>query len=424
MNDESGRMNEEQSVMVLDGTVLDRDDDFNVTGLVSSLISHPLSFDETMMQRALKLAAQGVGRVSPSPLVGCVITDTDNNIVGEGSYIYENVTHAEVLALAQARERARGGTAYVSLEPHAHHGRTPPCTEALMNAGIKRVVAPIEDPNPLVSGRGFEILRAGAVEVTTGVLAEEAARQNEKFICAMRNKRPFVHLKMAGSLDGRIDFGARVEQAIEPEIGTPLNPDERAKTFVTYLSNSRARRRVHELRHEYDAIAVGANTVRRDNPQLTDRSNLARRRPLVRVVFDERLSISLDSELVLTASKQSPTIIFAHEACSETERYRKLIERGVEVELLPSGTRDLNQLLAKLYQRQLHSLLLEGGAQIASSFINAGLVDKVSFFIAPLLIGNSHATSAVSDLLAPLRLTDVTHRMHDTDIEVTGYPQP
>src|SRR5215213_5607290 len=149
-----------------------------------------------MSRRALELAAEGIGQVSPSPLVGCVIVSESGEVVGEGAYIYENVTHAEVLALGQANGRGRGGTAYVSLEPHAHQGRTAPCTGALINAGIKRVVAPIEDPNPLVSGKGFEQLRANGVEVVTGIMAEEAARLNEKFCHWHRAKRPFVHLKM------------------------------------------------------------------------------------------------------------------------------------------------------------------------------------------------------------------------------------
>ncbi|HYE64649.1 MAG TPA: bifunctional diaminohydroxyphosphoribosylaminopyrimidine deaminase/5-amino-6-(5-phosphoribosylamino)uracil reductase RibD, partial [Pyrinomonadaceae bacterium] len=159
-------------------------------------------FDERMMRRALDLAARGIGQVSPSPLVGCVIVGEDGEVIGEGFYLYDAVKHAETLALEQAGVRARGATAYVSLEPHAHHGRTPPCTDALIKAGIKRVIAPIEDPNPKVSGKGFAHLRAAGVEVSTGLLEHEAARLNEKYIHCMRSGRPFVHLKLACSLDG------------------------------------------------------------------------------------------------------------------------------------------------------------------------------------------------------------------------------
>ena len=151
----------------------------------------------------MDLAARGIGLVSPNPLVGCVIVSADGEVVGEGTYTYDDLVHAEAIALEQAGDRASGGTAYVSLEPHDHHGKTPPCTEALINAGIKRVVCPIEDPNPLVSGRGFQRLRNAGVEVVTGILADEASRLNEKFICWHKYQRPFVHLKLAMSLDGQ-----------------------------------------------------------------------------------------------------------------------------------------------------------------------------------------------------------------------------
>src|SRR6266446_10301131 len=160
--------------------------------------------DRSMMQRALELAAQGIGQVSPGPLVGTVIVDDHGQIVGEGFYVYDQIKHAETLALERAGERARNGTAYISLEPHAHQGRTPPCTEALIKAGVKRVVAPIEDPNPQVSGRGFAHLREAGIEVCTGLMADEASRLNEAYIHFMRAGRPFVHLKMAVSLDGKV----------------------------------------------------------------------------------------------------------------------------------------------------------------------------------------------------------------------------
>ena len=213
---------------------------------------------------ALLLASKGKGLVSPNPLVGCLIESADGRHIGEGTYIYDGITHAEVIALEQAGEDALGGTAYVSLEPHSHHGKTPPCTQALIDAGIKRVVCPIEDPNPLVSGRGFEELRNAGVEVVTGILADEASKENEKFICWHKKQRPFVHLKLAMSLDGRISVDNSVSTA---------------------LSGVAALLCVHLLRHEYDAILIGANTAVVDDPSLTDRSSLPRRRPLVRVVF-------------------------------------------------------------------------------------------------------------------------------------------
>src|SRR5829696_7631676 len=173
--------------------------------------------DARFMERALALAAEGAGRVSPNPLVGCVVVSKSGEVVGEGTYLYENVTHAEVIALKQAGERAQGGIAYVSLEPHAHHGKTPPCTEALVQAGITRVVASIEDPNPLVSGAGFEKLRQSGIEVVTGVLADAGDRINEKFRVWHQQKRPFVHLKLAISLDGRISLNNSVATGLSGE---------------------------------------------------------------------------------------------------------------------------------------------------------------------------------------------------------------
>src|ERR1051326_2050544 len=169
---------------------------------MSTTQAQTTGFDHQMMLRALSLAAQGIGQVSPGPLVGTVIVDSNGEIVGEGFYLYDDLKHAETIALEHAGEKARGGTAYVSLEPHAHQGRTSPCTDALIKAGIKRVVAPIEDPNPKVSGRGFAHLREAGVEVCTGLMAAEASRVNEAYIHFMRRGRPFVHLKMAVSLDG------------------------------------------------------------------------------------------------------------------------------------------------------------------------------------------------------------------------------
>src|SRR6266699_5807316 len=192
--------------------------------------------DRRMMTRALELAAAGVGQVSPGPLVGCVIVDESERAVGEGSYIYDRIRHAETVALEQAGSRAQGATAYVSLEPHAHHGRTPPCTEALIKAGIKRVVAPIEDPNPQVSGRGFAHLREAGIEVCTGLMADEASRLNEAYIHFMHTGRPFVHLKMAVSLDGKV---------------ATRTGDSR------WITGEEARARAHELRNQYDAILVG-----------------------------------------------------------------------------------------------------------------------------------------------------------------------
>ncbi|MEQ1645582.1 MAG: bifunctional diaminohydroxyphosphoribosylaminopyrimidine deaminase/5-amino-6-(5-phosphoribosylamino)uracil reductase RibD [Pyrinomonadaceae bacterium] len=362
-----------------------------------------LDIDNGHTRRALEVAAMGTGLVTPNPLVGCVIVSADGEVAGEGTYIYDNVIHAEAVALEQAGEKARGGTAYVSLEPHDHEGRTPPCTEALINAGIKRVVCPIEDPNPLVSGRGFQRLRDAGIEVATGLLAAEATRQNEKFICWHQKQRPFVHLKLAMSLDGRISLGRSVSTA---------------------LSGPEALGRVHDLRHEHDAILIGGNTAFVDNPSLTDRSGKARRRPLVRVVLDNQLRLSEVSHLIST-SAETPTIIFTNS--TDAGKLSVLRALGAEVVVSPMGGRDLNGVLAELKLRDIQSVLVEGGSEIAGSFCDARLVDKLTFIVAPLVIGGRSAPDAIggagADRLADaMKLSDITVERLGNDIEITGYP--
>jgi diaminohydroxyphosphoribosylaminopyrimidine deaminase/5-amino-6-(5-phosphoribosylamino)uracil reductase len=351
---------------------------------------------------ALELAAQGRGRVSPSPLVGCVILNTRGDVVGEGFYLYEGVKHAEVLALEEAGDEAYGGTAYVSLEPHSHHGRTPPCTEALINAGIRRVVAPTEDPNPLVSGRGFAALREAGVEVVVGVGAESAERLNEKYFHSLRRQRPFVHLKLATSLDGRI---------------ATSTGDSR------WITGDEARARVHLLRHEYDAILVGAGTALKDDPLLTDRSGEPRHRPLLRVVLDPLLALPSDSKLALSA-RVSPVLVFA---CEEAEPSRRaaLEGRGVEVLRAADGGRDMTAVLDELNRRSIQGLLVEGGANVAGRLLRAGLVSKASFFVAPLILGGD-ALGAVGGAGAltvaeALRLRGIEITRHGEDAEITGY---
>ena len=354
-----------------------------------------------MTRRALELASFGIGQVSPSPLVGCVIVADTGEIVGEGSYIYENVTHAEVTALNQAGARAKGGTAYVSLEPHSYHGRTKPCTTALLDAGIRRVFCPVEDPNPLVSGKGFAQLRASGIEVVTGILRDEAAKLNEKFCVWHQQQRPFVHLKLAMSLDGRISLKDSVS---------------------TTLSGVKSAVRVQSLRHEHDAILIGGSTALVDNPSLTDRSGKLRRRKLVRVVLDNRLRIPLESNLVTTA-RETPTLIVS-DSTDET-KIEKLIERGVDV--ARENARDLKAVLSELKKRDLQSVLVEGGAEVAGAFCDGELVDKLTFIVAPIVIGGHLAPLAIggngaNSLKNALRLRDLKVVKHGSDYEFTGYP--
>lgn len=352
-------------------------------------------------RRSLELAALGVGQVSPNPLVGCVIVAENGEVVGEGSYFYDDLIHAEAVALAQAGERARGATAYVSLEPHNHQHRTPPCTLALINAGIRRVVCPIEDPNPLVSGNGFARLKEHGIEVMTGILADEARRQNEKFIVWHQQKRPFVHLKLAMSLDAKISLG---------------------KSVSTALTGEKSLQRVHELRHEHDAILVGGNTAFVDNPSLTDRSEKKRRRKLVRVILDNRLQIPENSTLVKTAA-ETPTLVISN----STDKVKAQRLLNYSVEIAQTDARNLGVILEELKKRDLQSVLVEGGTEIAGAFIEAKLVDKFSFFYAPLIIGGSFAPVAVGgkgadNLADAMRLRDVEITKHGEDFEVAGYP--
>lgn len=353
---------------------------------------------------AIAFAAAGRGLVSPNPLVGCVIVSADGEVVGEGTYVYDNVVHAEAIALEQAGERARGGTAYVSLEPHDHHGKTPPCTAALINAGIARVVCPIDDPNPLVSGRGFQTLRNAGVEVITGILADDAAKLNEKFICWHKNQRPFVHLKLAMSLDGRISVDSSVSTAISGDAG---------------------RKRVQDIRHEHDAILVGGNTAYVDNPSLTDRSGKPRRRPLVRVVLDNRLQIPIDCTLVASAN-ELPTIVVTNS--HDIEKKAALRDRGVDMIELEMGGRDLAGVLDELKKSNIQSVLVEGGTEVAGAFVDAKLVDKLTLIAAPLVIGGRNAPTAIGgvgpDTLADaFHLTDISIQTYGDDIEITAYPR-
>jgi diaminohydroxyphosphoribosylaminopyrimidine deaminase / 5-amino-6-(5-phosphoribosylamino)uracil reductase len=357
--------------------------------------------DRRMMARALELAAKGVGQVSPGPLVGCVVVSPGGEIVGEGFYLFEAIKHAETVALEHAGEKARGGTAYVSLEPHVHHGRTSPCTDALIAAGVKRVVAPIEDLNPSVSGKGFAHLRAAGVNVQTGLLREEAAQVNEAYLHHMSTGLPFVHLKLAVSLDGKIATRTR---------------DSR------WVTGPESRARAQELRHEYDAILVGAGTALTDDPLLIDRSGLPRRRPLVRVVLDDAIRLPPSSQLARTTA-QGPVIVFGG---ADAAAAAELRAQGVEI--VNSTRGDLRGVLQELAGRSLQSVLVEGGSAIAGAFVDAGLINKVTFLIAPKIIGGTAAPGAVGGsgiemMSDALELEKITVTQRGRDIEVTGYPR-
>jgi len=330
------------------------------------------------MRQALELARRSAALASPGARVGAVITDSNGNLAGSGSYTFEGIKHAEVLALEQAGPRARGGAIYLNLEPHCHQGRTPPCTDALISAGIKRVVAAMSDPNPKVAGKGFEQLRAAGIAMETGLLEAEARRINEAFARFILARLPLITLKSGMTLDGKI----------APPPGDSFNPSALGATGATggWITSEEARAHVQQLRHESDAIMVGVGTIIADDPLLTDRTGLARRLPLLRVVLDSRLRCPLDSRLVRTA--KDDVLIFC--SFAEEKKRRLLEERGIRVEQVPLGSSDgrpdLARIAARLGELGITSLLIEGGALVNWAALAAGVVDKIFLYYAPKIL--------------------------------------
>ncbi|MGA9544276.1 MAG: bifunctional diaminohydroxyphosphoribosylaminopyrimidine deaminase/5-amino-6-(5-phosphoribosylamino)uracil reductase RibD [Candidatus Sulfotelmatobacter sp.] len=340
------------------------------------------SIDEQFLRCALDLARQGIGLASPNPYVGAVIVDQQGNIVGTGVYTYEGVKHAEVRALESAGEKARGGTLYINLEPHSHQGRTPPCTEALIAAGIRRVVASMPDPNPKVSGRGFEQLRAAGVRVEVGGLEAEARRLNEAFARYIRHGVPLVTLKSAMTLDGKI--APPSASVAKHTAGIPVGG---------WITGEPARANVQQQRHQSDAILVGVGTILADDPLLTDRSGNPRRRPLLRVILDSHLRLPPDSRLVQSVENKGvgkkDVLVF----CSSPDEKKKaeLEARGVLVEQLPldtpDGRPDFRAILRRLGQLEITSVMIEGGSAVNGAALASGAVDKVFLYYAPKILG-------------------------------------
>ena len=350
------------------------------------------SRDEQFMQQALDLARQGVALASPNPCVGAVLVAEGGEVIGRATHTYEKQKHAEVLALEEAGNRARGATVYLNLEPCTHVGRTAPCSDALISAGVKRVFAAMRDPNPLVSGRGLAKLRIGGLEVFEGLCEKEAKKLNEAFAKYIRHKAPFVTLKTAMTLDGKI--------APPPEEGVAPGTLAASGGWITSVE---ARAHVHEMRHANDAIMVGVGTVIADDPLLTDRTGLPRRRPLLRVILDSKLRIPLDSRVVKTV--RNDLIVFC--CFAEENKRRQLEALGVIVEQVPmqrppedgplafpgssgvNGRPDLERIMAKLGEREITSLIIEGGAMVNWASLAAGVVDKIFFYYAPKILAGT-----------------------------------
>ena len=337
--------------------------------------------DETMMRRVLALAARGLGETSPNPAVGCVIARA-GRVVGEGFHARAGGPHAEALALRRAGARARGATLYVSLEPCTHHGRTPPCAPAVREAGVARVVAAIRDPNPVVAGRGLALLRRSGVAVETGLLGAEAARLNERFLAWASRGRPFVLLKAALTLDGRIATASGLSK---------------------WITSPAQRRQARWLRRLHDAVLVGVGTALADDPLLLPSPRT--RRPVLRVVLDSQLRLPPRGRLSGTATPQTP--VLALSCAAEAARRRALEAAGVEVAEVAGeeGRVSLPAALEALRGRGVTSLMVEGGGEVLGSFLAARLVDQVALFRAPLLLGGRGSRPAFggSD---PLELRD------------------
>jgi diaminohydroxyphosphoribosylaminopyrimidine deaminase / 5-amino-6-(5-phosphoribosylamino)uracil reductase len=395
----------------------------------------PPTQDEAFMQRALNLAAETIGLASPNPQVGCVLTQTPPDdgtpkIIGEGAHLYDNRDHAEIVALKQAAERGistKGATAYVTLEPCSHHGRTAPCANALIDAGIARCVIATQDPNPLVRGQGIQKLRDANIEVTLGILQQPARDLNDAFAHFIQHRTPFVTLKAALSVDGKL--------APPPASRSPNQP--------FWLTGPAARQQVQLLRHASDAVLTGIGTVLADDPQLTDRSGmqyparsemqdpagseLPRRRPLLRVILDTHLRIPLTSQLVRSAATGSHSdLLILCGSLAPPATADALRSLGVEVDQIPyyAGRLSLPAVLSTLAERNILSLLLECGSHLNGAFLRQNLVDKAVLIYADTELGDQalpFAHGIASPYLFEQSLHRITRTTYGPDACITGY---
>ncbi|MDD5681016.1 MAG: bifunctional diaminohydroxyphosphoribosylaminopyrimidine deaminase/5-amino-6-(5-phosphoribosylamino)uracil reductase RibD [Candidatus Omnitrophica bacterium] len=366
--------------------------------------------DNDFMLMALKLAEKGLGKTSPNPMVGAVIVK-NGRIFGKGYHRKAGCDHAEIAAIKTAGLNAKGATLYVNLEPCNHFGRTPPCTEAIIKSGIKKVVSAMKDPNPLNNGNGFKRLKIAGIKIINGILEKDAKKLNEAFIKYITKKTPFVTVKIAESLDGKIATKTRDSK---------------------WISNEKSRQYVHKLRSRVDAIMVGARTVIKDNPLLTSRiSNKDRRqktedqRP-IKIIVDSMLKIPSNAKIF---SRKSPAkVIIATTKKAPKDRINKFEKIGAEIIVLKdvAGKADLAQLMKELGKREITSVLVEGGGELIGSLVDAKLVDKFLFFVTPKIIGGRDAITSVEGEGAEkvkqgLILRDIKYKRFDTDLLVEGY---
>ena len=359
-----------------------------------------------LMAQALSLAGRAEGMTSPNPLVGAIVLDAAGEIAGRGWHQKAGEPHAEVLALEEAGDRARGGVLIVTLEPCSHQGRTPPCAPFVVKAGVARVIAAVSDPNPQVSGQGFAHLRANGVEVEIGVKAEEAVRQNEAYFHWWRYGRPFLTLKAAASLDGKI--ATRSGQS-------------------RWITGEAARNAGHRFRNKVDAILVGVETVLKDDPLLTARPDGDTGKPLVRIVLDSKLRTPSHARVL--APRQGSSTIVATTDAAQLDTEEALREAGAEIirgEADPQDRVSLAPLLESLGSRGVRHILVEGGGRVHGSFIREGLADRLLYFLAPLVVGDHEAPGAISgldeeELQSLPGLFNVTHEVIGDDLLIQGY---
>ena len=358
--------------------------------------------DEKYMRQALDLAVRAIGRTSPNPMVGALLV-RDGAIVGSGWHRAAGTPHAEIHALKEAGAKARGSTLYVTLEPCCHYGRTPPCVDAIIDAGVKRVVAAMKDPNPRVAGKGLARLKAAGLDVTTGVLANAAARLNEVFIKWIATGMPFVASKSAITVDGKTATAAGMSQ---------------------WITGPEARQRTHELRDRYDAIMVGIGTVLKDDPQLTTRLPQGGRNP-VRIILDTRARTPLDAKVISDGQAQTIVAVGPEAPSRNIDR---LAGRGAMIMTVPAGPEgvDLRILLRDLGKRGITSVLLEGGSTVNASAFAANIVDKIYWFMAPKIFGGREAPGVVGGrgiqtIDDAYSLEDISFESVGPDILITGY---
>jgi len=357
--------------------------------------------DERWIKRALRLAEKGRGRTSPNPMVGAVLVK-DGKVVGEGFHAKAGEAHAEIVALQQAGEGARGATLYLNLEPCTHHGKTPPCAPQVVETGVKRVVIGMEDPNPLVKGKGIEMLRRAGLDVEVGILEKECRRLNEAFCKYILKKEPFVILKVAATLDGKM---------------ATRNGDSK------WISGKASRRFVHKLRDQVDGVLVGIGTVLKDDPMLTAR--IRGGRDPYRIILDSQLKIPEEAKVIGTHPTKA---IIASTELAPKDKIEKLEKRGVKILIFDSkrGKVNLRACLSKLGEIGMMNLLVEGGSQVNGSFLDEGLIDKLLLFLSPRLMGDHQAPGifggeGVSNLQEAIVLKEIKTKRVGEDILLEGY---